>query len=251
MPTPKKGYYTSSGLRVPGVTTIIGRFKDSGGLIHWANQLAYEPYRAVRAQLEKIVSTGLLDPGTIADSKDLLAAPADAADYRTARDSAAGIGTIVHARVDAYIRGRKFDVSQIPEDFVGDPMAESQAGFDAFLQWAGSTQFRLVEGEMQLVSDKHLYGGTPDVVLVQGASCPGDWKTGDLYPVQVLPQLAAYERLLIDAGKIKGGAGAHAISINKKTGGFVHRYFTADEMETGWSVFSLMNTLYQLLKEIK
>ena len=36
MPHPKGGYKTKDGKRVPGVTTIIGRFKDSGALLWWA-----------------------------------------------------------------------------------------------------------------------------------------------------------------------------------------------------------------------
>jgi len=36
MPTPKEGYYLADGTRVPGVTTIISRFKESGGLMYWA-----------------------------------------------------------------------------------------------------------------------------------------------------------------------------------------------------------------------
>ncbi len=36
MPHPKGGYKTQDGKRAPGVTTIIGRFKDSGGLLWWA-----------------------------------------------------------------------------------------------------------------------------------------------------------------------------------------------------------------------
>ena len=36
MPHPKQGYKTQDGKRAPGVTTIIGRFKDSGGLLWWA-----------------------------------------------------------------------------------------------------------------------------------------------------------------------------------------------------------------------
>ena len=36
MARPKGGYRLKSGESVPGVTTIIGRFKDSGGLLWWA-----------------------------------------------------------------------------------------------------------------------------------------------------------------------------------------------------------------------
>ena len=33
---PKAGYKNAAGEKVPGVTTVIGRFKDSGALLHWA-----------------------------------------------------------------------------------------------------------------------------------------------------------------------------------------------------------------------
>lgn len=36
MARPKYGYKLEDGTRVPGVTTIIGRFKNSGALINWA-----------------------------------------------------------------------------------------------------------------------------------------------------------------------------------------------------------------------
>ena len=35
MPTPSEGYRID-GKRVPSVTTIIGRFKESGALLRWA-----------------------------------------------------------------------------------------------------------------------------------------------------------------------------------------------------------------------
>ena len=36
MPHPKGGYKLKNGQKVPGTTTIIGRFKESGGLLYWA-----------------------------------------------------------------------------------------------------------------------------------------------------------------------------------------------------------------------
>lgn len=250
MPTPRSGYYNANGDRVPSVTTVLSRFKDSGALIHWANQLAYEPYRQARALIHRIVTNGAVSPGILDDCNALLAKPADHCDYRTARDSAASIGSIVHARVDAYIRGATCDLGPFITTEIPDPLVVSESGFQAFLEWAGSTSFDLVEGEMQLVSDKHNFGGTPDVVLVRGEKTVGDWKTGDLYPEQVLPQLAAYRQLLIENGRQVSG-GAHAISINKKTGGFTHRYFTPEEVGKGWEVFKMMRELYHMVKEIK
>ncbi len=250
MPTPTKGYWNAKGKRVPGTTTIISRFKDSGALLWWANRLAYDPYRQLRAWAESAISIGALSPGLIADVKALLEKPADACDYRVARDSAASIGTIGHERVDCFIRGRDFDPVPFVTPEIPNPVAASQLCFDAFQQWAGSTNFKLVEGEIQLVSNDYNYGGTPDVCLVRGQQELGDWKSGDLYAEQVLPQLAAYRQLLVENNREVGG-GAHAISINKKTGGFTHRYFTQDEMALGWRAFCLMNELYQLVKGLK
>lgn len=250
MPTPRQGYYNAKGERVPGVTTVLGRFKDSGALIHWANRLAYEPYRQSRALLDRIIEAGVVTSGLLDDCKAFLKVPAENADFMVARDRAAGIGTIVHERVDCYIRKREFDPQPFALPDIPDPIAASQQGFNAFLEWAGSTSFELSEGEVQLVSQQYNYGGTPDVVLVRGERVVGDWKSGDLYAEQVLPQLAAYRELLIENGRQVNG-GAHAISINKKTGGFIHRYFTPEEVAKGWEVFRLMRELYALVKDLR
>lgn len=251
MPTAKAGYFTSKGERVPGTTTVIGRFKNSGGLIHWAWELGYKPYRESRAMIERIVKQGAVDSGTLHDCKLVLETPADSFDYRNARDAAASIGTIVHARVDAYAKKTPFDPAPYVSAEFPDPVAASDVGYGAFLEWAGTTSFELGEGEIQLVSEKYRYGGCPDVILIRGEKTVGDYKTGDIYAEQVLPQLAAYENLLIECGKVGGGKGVHAMSINKKTGGFVHRFFTPDEVSRGWKAFTMMRELYDLVKELK
>ncbi len=75
MAHPKGGYRTTDGTKVPGVTTILGRFKDSGGLLWWA----FEQGKA--AQRGEINS--LYDK----------------------RDSAAEAGTIAHDLVEMHIKG--------------------------------------------------------------------------------------------------------------------------------------------------
>jgi hypothetical protein len=253
MPTPKQGYYNAKGQRVPGTTTVIGRFKDSGALIHWANQLSYKPYREYRAVLDRIVETGVVSPAVLDDVKKLLTTAPDHCDYRVVRDTAATVGSMVHGRVDSHIRQREFDPGEylsVQYPTAKAVMEASELGFQAFLQWAGASSFKLQEGEIQLVSTRYNYGGTPDVIMVMGEPTVGDWKTGDLYPQQVLPQLAAYRNLLIENNKIVG-PGAHAMSINKTTGGFNHRYFTPEEVARGHKTFMLMLELYELIKELK
>lgn len=64
-----RGYYID-GQRVPSVTTITNRFKDSSGLLYWANQCGLEGQT-----LEE------------------------------ARQPATSVGSVVHAMVEAYLHG--------------------------------------------------------------------------------------------------------------------------------------------------
>ena len=62
---PTQPYFNKAGQRLPSVTTIISRFKESGGLIHWAWNLGREGQ-----------------------------------DYRQVRDEAADAGTLAHAMIE-------------------------------------------------------------------------------------------------------------------------------------------------------
>jgi len=75
MGRPKGGYINKNGIRVPGTTTIIGRFKDSGGLLYWA----FEQGKAAQR-------------GEISSLYDK-------------RDEAGEAGTIAHALIEMHLRG--------------------------------------------------------------------------------------------------------------------------------------------------
>lgn len=75
MPHPTQGYRLKDGTRVPGVTTIIGRFKDSGALLYWA----CEQGKAIeRGEISKLYDK---------------------------RDSSAESGTICHDLVEKFLKG--------------------------------------------------------------------------------------------------------------------------------------------------
>jgi len=75
MARPKAGYKTKDGKKVPGVTTIIGRFKDSGGLLWWAFEQG------------KLAEQGVIN--SLYDK----------------RDEAAESGTIAHSLVEMHLKG--------------------------------------------------------------------------------------------------------------------------------------------------
>lgn len=160
MPHPKDGYKLN-GRSVPGVTTILNRFKESGALIHWAWKQGME-----------------------------------GRDYREAKQAAADAGTLAHAMIEAHIRGRSFTM---PPGTAPDIAERAERAFAAFLRWAATFRFEPRETEVSLVSEKHRFGGTLDVVALDGGLCIGDFKTSkDIYFDHLL-QLGGYSVLWNEA----------------------------------------------------
>lgn len=211
MSRPKAGYRTEDGCRVPGVTTIIGKFKEAGGLIHWAWQLGI-----------------------------------DGQDYREVRDKAAGIGNIAHDMVECHIRGREFDPS--PYDKADVDKAENS--FLAFLEWAGQTNLKAIETETSLISEKHRFGGTLDAMLVSGKLALGDWKTSNSVYPEYLLQLAAY-KLLWEENRPKQPitGGFHLLRFDKTHGDFGHFYY--GNLDEAAEAFLLERRLYDLMAGLK
>src|SRR3990167_610387 len=211
MATPKKGYYTAYGSRVPGVTTILSRFKDASGIIHWAWQCGI-----------------------------------DGKDYREVRDNAADIGTLAHSMVEAYIHKREFK----PDGYTEEQIGKAGNSFAAFLAWATDTQLIAAETEIRMVSEKYRYGGTPDVFFIKGKRSLGDWKSSNAVYPEYICQLAAYKNLWEENHPdqpIEGGA--HLIRFDKTYGDFHHHYYS--DLNDAWEAFKHMRVLYDLDKILK
>lgn len=187
MPSPRAGYYIGDE-RVPSVTTIIGRFKDTGGLIHWAWKLGCE-----------------------------------GKDYRQVRDTAADAGTMAHAAVEAWIRDREFKFEGAPE-----VCEKASRAFGAFRSWAEQTNLRVTHTEVPLVSERYRFGGTFDAILVQNARAMGDWKSSNACYPEYLIQVAAYGKLWEEHHPdepINGGF--HLLRFDKEYGDF-HAHWWAE-----------------------
>lgn len=218
MAHPKGGYRLADGTRVPGTTTIIGRFKDSGALLWWA----FEQGKA--AQRGEINS--LYDK----------------------RDQAADAGTLAHSMVEAFIKGAP------PPALDGlnpETVALARQSFKNFRAWWDQTSIEIIHQETQLVSEKYRFGGCPDAVGRQGKKLVLlDWKTSNgVYPDYII-QLAAYIALWNEnfpGEKIMGGA--HLCRFSKEHGDFSHHYFK--DVKPAWRSFRLMRELYEIDKALK
>lgn len=112
MARPSAGYRTADGKRVPGVTTITGRFKESGGLIHWAWKLGSE-----------------------------------GRDYRQERDAAASAGSLAHDMIEAYLTREDYAA---PSGADAALLASAEKGYEQFLGWWNQTVQEVVETETQI-----------------------------------------------------------------------------------------------------
>lgn len=179
-------YYDRDGNKLPSVTTILSKYKESGGLVHWAWDLGRR---------------GL--------------------DYRDERDNAASAGKIAHSAVEAWARGEIPTFGDDPE-----LARKARAAFDGFSEWAAQTHLQITKTEFPMISERHKYGGTPDALLVQQTRAMGDWKTGNAVYPEHLCQLAAYGELWNENypdDKITGGY--HLLRFDKEGDGFRHYWW--------------------------
>lgn len=216
MATPKKGYFTEDGLKIPGTTTIIGRFKESGALIRWA----YNQGVAGVELYEK-------------------------------RDAAADIGTYVHTLVESCLRDGTVDVPP-PLGMTAENVARARSAFEAFQAWHRGSRLTIRPLEKHLVSEIHRYGGTPDAIAEEADSQKLsliDWKSSKSFYIDNLIQLAAYVNLWNENRPqrlITGGI--HVVRFGKEGADFEHRYFPIEHPKMGiaWKQFLLFRQAYDL-----
>jgi hypothetical protein len=207
-----KGYKLAKGDRVPSVTTITGRFKDSGGLIHWAWTQGIE-----------------------------------GKDYRETKEEAADVGAMVHDWIDAYIHGDKrkpFDSA------TAEQRAMAEKGFGSFLEWATQVGLDVLETEVPLVSEKHRFGGTFDALAkVAGRVILLDWKSSGGVYADYIVQLAGYRELLRERGTTVDEA--QLLRFGKQHGDFHQHHYPSPLLDKAWTAFLHMRDLYELDKELK
>lgn len=220
MPTPKDGYFLKDGSRVPGTTTIISRFKESGGLLQWA----FQQGKANKSHL-----------------------------YEEAQ-KAADVGTVVHAMVEMDVNGKgpieiaDYFKAQLPDL---EMQRKALSSFNAYKSWAKNFNVEIIAQETQLVSEQHRYGGTLDAIgIISDLRCLLDWKSSNAIYTDYLIQLAAYKNLWEEnhpEQPITGGF--HLLRFSKENGDFAHHHFP--ELNKAWRQFVIFREAYDNDKELK
>ena len=203
-------YKDHRGNRLPSVTTIIGRFKESGGLLYWANQQGLEGKTLDQARAE--VTT----PGTLA-----------------------------HKAVEDHINGRP----ETALSGAGEVTEKARNAYAAYLHWEAMNRITFRHTEVSLASEQHAFGGTLDAVgMIGNELILLDWKCANAVYADYLYQLAAYGLLWNENYPDHPPVGGfHLCRFAKEQGDFSHHYFPSldDEAET----FLRMRDLFDRVKK--
>lgn len=225
MAHPTKGYWLGDE-RLPGTTTVIGRFKDSGGLLQWA----FKQGQAGKSHL-----------------------------YEEA-NKACDIGTAAHAAIEEHINGGEpeLKIHELLES--SEDRRKALNAFHMYLKWESQTKLKLLSKfqEIQLVSPEYKFGGTPDAIgEIDGEIVLLDWKTSNGVYQDYIIQLAAYKHLVEDGMRMDDGkslnmkvtGGAHLCRFSKEFADFDHRYYS--DLSDAWEQFELFRRAYDIDKRLK
>ena len=133
----------------------------------------------------------------------------------------------------------------------GQDIDAIRSAFDSFVEWFESQKFKVIDQEMQLVSEVHKFGGTLDAVAWDRKDrfVLLDWKTSNAVYTDHLYQLGAYRILVNERYGSPLTGGSHLCRFAKEHGDFAHHYFPdLTEAEEG---FLLMRRLYDIDRELK
>ncbi len=234
MSRPKPYYATVDGkkVRVPSVTTITGRFKDSGALIYWANQVGLGE-KACDEQ-EQCRTCGR-KPGKM---------------HRDAMNVAAGIGTYAHALIDNFVKLTPIDDAEF-DHLDSDQIMTSIECLDTFKDWWDGAHVEVQETELALVSSELLFGGRMDAIgMVNGKFSVIDWKTSAGLYSDYIAQLAGY-LILLEEHDFPTVEAIHIIRVSKTTAGFEHRMIPRKTLQPAIDYFVKARELYQLVKPLE
>lgn len=227
MPTAANGYFNKDGGRLPSVTTILGRFKESGALMKWAYTTGRE-----HGNLE---ARGLPCPQSLYEVSG----------------KAADIGTAAHAMVEAYIKGENPKTMLSYLALSSEDRLRAESSFNSYLNWASMSKLEVIEQEMPMTSEVYQFAGTPDAIgKVNGELCLVDWKTSNAVYADYLLQIAAYKWLWEENNPDRPlNGGFHLCRFSKDFGDFSHHYY--NELEGAWEMFKHLRAAYTLDKILR
>jgi hypothetical protein len=220
--------YFLNGVRVPGVTTVLGGnlgwSKDA--LMAWSNR-------------EGLAGRNIRDRGP--------------------KEIAADVGTAAHSMMEDFVQGADPYAGTLLLALTAEEQEQSCSAFRAFLRWKKNNRLNIVATEAYLVDEEQETGGCIDALaLDESETWPildlVDYKTGKGVYAEAVCQVAAYtvfmERLLSKAwGTVVTLGGAHILRV--RAGVFVHRYWPRSMLTMPYNAFTWARALHAVRWDIE
>jgi hypothetical protein len=267
MGTPKGGYFSAAGEKVPSVTTILSRFKDSGGLMFWAYKTGREHEAAtwknrICKWALKLIDldlpwTKLIGTPKIAAMKLGTWEPEPECErLYDVSAKAAESGTLAHDAIEWFIKaqadhpvrqdGPRAEVYAWPDDIEPTTLTHAKNAYEQFQLWFHQNNIEILETETGSMSETYKFGGTLDGL---GKNAAGDyvlldWKTSNAIYADYLLQLAAYAILLEENFGIVVKE-YHIVRVAKESADFNHASFK--DLEHEKRTFLAMRELYDMV----
>jgi hypothetical protein len=201
-------YLTSKGEPCVGVTTVLGVMAKPY-LIPWANKLGLDGY-----------------------------------DVTKWVDALANVGTLIHYLVECDCKGIEPELG----DYSQNDITVAKFSFQKWINWKSLNNFKLIESELQIVSDDLKVGGTCDIYAdVNGKKTVMDIKTSKSVYGEQKTQGIAYKKLLQANGKLVDEARIIRIGRDQNEG-FDDILIGAEELH--WKRFLACLELYRANKNI-
>lgn len=203
--------YEVDGVSVPSVTTVIGKYKDMGGLLHWywKEGVANKPFNSTR-------------------------------------DKAGEVGTNLHYLIQCYIKPDTPKADMPPLSLEDADIVREM--FLRFKDWWDIQKVqRIIATEISLTSEAHLYGGTIDLVAERqdGTAIIMDWKTSKDFFQDMLLQLAAYRELCAECLQINIEK-AYIVRLSKQNKGITAFPVEAQDMRHALEKFLALRRIYDM-----
>jgi hypothetical protein len=193
-------FYSVGAAKYPSVTTILGAISKPA-LVNWAANQERTLVLAAAADLNDELSA--LETAVVPMSRSVYLSTLDAKcgqqrAHAKLLEKAGDIGTQAHALVEAWCRAR-LGVTDAPK--APDACDEARRAFAAFEAWAVSVDLQPILIEERIVSRRHGYAGTVDLLaLVKGVTTVVDFKTGKSIYGEAHLQNVAYQVAVEEMG---------------------------------------------------
>ncbi len=215
---PRHRYYLKDGREVPGASTLSRIGDDLTGLKDASIKMALE--------------RGL-------DSNVVWKRDAD-------------MGTGVHGMIQQLLQGKTITDPEVEGALITDELMKRTCWlcYRGWESWYATSDFKVLETEMSVVSEKERFGGTFDALLERGGEVwVADWKTSKQFNHAMLVQIAGYAGIVNEVTTKEARRGL-IVRLSKETGVALPRAYGEKQLVVGWNHILRQRDLYEAKKEL-